>query len=92
MSLPHASNRSGPLQPSAPLSLLKRSSHKHVTEYRGHKSVATFHVFVNLTEAPAELYWFHDGGQVKHGSIKPGSNLYIGVFSQVLVHVDQCNQ
>ncbi|GAX79212.1 hypothetical protein CEUSTIGMA_g6652.t1 [Chlamydomonas eustigma] len=81
MSISHPSNRSGPLQPSAPLSLLKRSSHKHISEYRGQKSVATFHIFVNLTEEPAELYWFHDGGQVKHGSIQPGSNLYIGTYT-----------
>ena len=79
---------SGPLSSAAPLSILNKKIES--AEYRGETSTSTFHIFINNTNRPADLFYFYDssnpveGGQgrsttmVKHGSIEPGSNLYIG--------------
>ncbi|KAG1658383.1 hypothetical protein FOA52_010061 [Chlamydomonas sp. UWO 241] len=50
---------------------------------------ASWHLFVNDTDAPVELYWHVPseecgGGKAhamqKHGVIEPGSNLYVGTY------------
>lgn len=65
-----------PLSVAAPHALLKPQV--LTKEFRGEKSDSTFHLFVNETDEEAELFWFYEGGQVKHGCIAPGSNVYIG--------------
>lgn len=48
------------------------------SEYDGKVSDRTFHLFINETDEDADLYWFYDGGEQKHGTIAPKGNLYVG--------------
>ena len=83
-----------PLSTAAPLSILRPKAES--AEYHGETSAATWHIFINCTDRPADLYYFYESTSeasegegsincknkkttmVKHGSIEPGSNLYIG--------------
>eukprot|EP00195_Chlamydomonas_chlamydogama_P015254 CAMPEP_0202891678 /NCGR_PEP_ID=MMETSP1392-20130828/1679_1 /ASSEMBLY_ACC=CAM_ASM_000868 /TAXON_ID=225041 /ORGANISM="Chlamydomonas chlamydogama, Strain SAG 11-48b" /LENGTH=532 /DNA_ID=CAMNT_0049575503 /DNA_START=91 /DNA_END=1690 /DNA_ORIENTATION=+ len=68
-----------PLQAAGANDLLRRNDKP--AEWNGQKSAATFHVFINQTKEPVDLYWFYDGGQNKHGTIQPGSNVYVGSYT-----------
>ena len=50
----------GALSVSEPLSILKPDA--EIAEYKGSSSEATFHVFVNETDQPADL-WVHCMGR-----------------------------
>mmetsp|Transcript_39427 Transcript_39427/g.117264 ORF Transcript_39427/g.117264 Transcript_39427/m.117264 type:complete len:331 (-) Transcript_39427:412-1404(-) len=69
-----------PLAQAAPKALLKNHEGETST-YRGQKSESTFHLFSNETDDKVEVYWFHDGGEVRHGAIAPHSNVYVGTYT-----------
>jgi hypothetical protein len=51
-----------------------------IVSFNGQSSRTTFHVFVNATDEPVYLYWFHDASHLEQlrGKVEPGSNLYVG--------------
>jgi len=61
----------GPLSVSAPLSILKRQHES--AEYRGETSVSTFHIFINRTERPADLFYFYEAASSSSGEGEHGS-------------------
>ena len=69
-----------PLQAAAPLSILAPQA--STAEYQGQSSKSTFHIFINSTGRPADLFYFYDDTLVRQGSIEPHSNLYIGVHAR----------
>eukprot|EP00798_Chlamydomonas_sp_ICE-L_P003277 gene3277-13301_t len=67
------------LQAARPNDSLLRSDVR-VANYQGVTSKASFHLFVNKTDAPVDLYYYYEGGEKHQGTIAPGSNIYTGTF------------